>query len=287
MFSDILLTVDFDRTLTGPDSTVPERNLEAIRYFMENGGVFTMNTGRSTNTFRHYLNTIPVNAPFLLYNGSAAYENGELIDLYPIDLDMWQTLRTVQRLFPELNLEVQGIKNHYLVDANKEYEAFYDGVDWLHEPADPDKDMGPFIKFALFGKTPEKTIAQLFSGTQEELALMDRAEETIRTMYADKVEVFRAAPRIIDVHAKGVSKLRAARQLQAKLGRKILVCVGDAENDLTMLEGADYAFCPADGVVAERFPNVCPCGEGAVADVIYKKIPEILGLSLDIVEKLC
>lgn len=34
-FSDVLLTVDYDRTLTAPDSSIPERNLEAIRYFME------------------------------------------------------------------------------------------------------------------------------------------------------------------------------------------------------------------------------------------------------------
>ena len=32
-FSDILLTVDYDRTMTAPDSTVPQRNLEAIQYF--------------------------------------------------------------------------------------------------------------------------------------------------------------------------------------------------------------------------------------------------------------
>ena len=46
-FSDILLTVDYDRTLTAPDSTIPERNLEAIRFFIDNGGIFTVNTGRS------------------------------------------------------------------------------------------------------------------------------------------------------------------------------------------------------------------------------------------------
>ena len=34
MFSDILLAVDFDRTLTAQDSTIPQRNLEAIQYFM-------------------------------------------------------------------------------------------------------------------------------------------------------------------------------------------------------------------------------------------------------------
>ena len=282
MFSDVLLTVDFDRTLTAPDSTIPERNLEAVRWFIENGGVFTMNTGRSTNTFRNYFDAIPVNAPFLLYNGSAAYENGKLSQIHPIDLDLWSTMHKMRELFPELNLEIQGVKNHYLVDATAEFEAFYDSVDWLHEPATPETDMGPFIKFALFGKTPEPGIAQLYSGSAEEMTLIERAERTIRELYGDKVEVFRAAPRIIDVHAKGVSKIRAARELQAKLGRKILVCVGDAENDITMLEGADYAFCPADGVVADRFSNVCPCAQGAVADVIYKKIPEILGISLDI-----
>lgn len=278
MFSDVLLTVDFDRTLTAQDSTIPQRNLDAIRYFMENGGTFTMNTGRSTNTFRNYFDVIPVNAPFLLYNGSAAYHKGELLEIRPIDLDLWETIDEVHRLFPELNLEIQGVKNHYLVDATAQYQAFYKSVDWLYEPACRGADYGPFIKFALFGKTPEAGVGQLFSGTEEELALMDRAEQTIQKLYGDKVETFRAAPRIIDVQAKGVSKLRAARNLQAQLGKKILVCVGDAENDLTMLEGADYAFCPSDGVVADRFPNVCSCDEGAVAEVIYKKIPEILGV---------
>ena len=73
-----------------------------------------------------------------------------------------------------------------------------------------------------------------------------------------------------------MSKIRAARELQNKLGKKLLVCVGDAENDLPMLEGADFAFCPSDGTIADRFTNVCPCGDGAVADVIYEKIPQIL-----------
>lgn len=282
MFTQVLLTVDFDRTLTAPDSSIPERNLEAIRWFMENGGAFTVNTGRSTNTFGPYLKTIPVNAPFLLYNGSAAYEKGKLTQCHAIDLDLWTVMDRMHTLFPDMNLEIQGMHTHYLVEETPEFTAFYDGLGWGHQPALRDTDMGPFLKFSLFGKTVGTGVGQLFSGSAEELAQFDRAEEMIRTMYQDRVEVFRAAPRIIDVHAKGVSKIRAARELQARLGRKILVCVGDAENDLTMLEGADYAYCPADGVVADRFVNVCPCGEGAVADVIYKKIPEILGLSLDI-----
>ena len=71
MFSDILLAVDFDRTLTGPDSRIPERNLEAIRYFMDNGGAFTVNTGRTPATLHHHMDKLAYNAPLLMYNGSA------------------------------------------------------------------------------------------------------------------------------------------------------------------------------------------------------------------------
>ena len=35
------------------------------------------------------------------------------------------------------------------------------------------------------------------------------------------------------------SKGNAALDLKAKLGKKVLVCVGDAENDLAMLDAAD------------------------------------------------
>jgi predicted DNA-binding transcriptional regulator YafY len=74
LFSDILLTVDYDRTLTAPDSTIPQRNLDAIRYFMDNGGAFTVNTGRSVPMTKAFRDIVPVNAPLLLYNGSAAYD---------------------------------------------------------------------------------------------------------------------------------------------------------------------------------------------------------------------
>ena len=115
-----------------------------------------------------------------------------------------------------------------------------------------------------------------FCKTPEDLALFTRAEAYIEETYGDKLDCFRPCARILDIHAKGCSKLNAARQLQKNLGRQYLVCVGDAENDITMLDGADFAFCPSDGVIADRYENVCPCGEGAVADVIYKKLPDIL-----------
>ena len=281
MFSDVLLTVDFDRTMTGPDSKIPQRNLDAVAFFMENGGSFTINTGRSVSSFKKHLGKVPVNAPILMYNGSARWEDGKLTDLKLLDMDLWETVKTLRQEFPGMNLEIQGVDYHYLIEPEEAYVAFYNALKWGYRIVQPGDDLGPFLKFALAGSPRSKSVATLFDIDDAEDARFDAAQARILELWGDKVEVYRAAPRIIDVHAKGVSKIAAARQLQRELGKKILVCAGDAENDIPMLEGADYAYCPADGVVAGRFETVCNCAEGAIADVIYKKIPEILGFSLD------
>ena len=279
LYDKVLLTVDFDRTLTGPDGTVPQRNLDAIRYFMENGGTFTVNTGRSipmalTNIF----GKVPLNAPLLMYNGSAAYdvEEEKLTRFTPLDVDPMVMLYDLRDRFPHLNIEVQALDAHYLMTKNPGWEDYCsnNGCPWKYSR--PDLIPGPFLKAAIYGEFRENTVASMYEATEEELAQFDEALAYVDKVYGHKVEIFRACARIADLHAKGVSKLRSARQLQQELGKEILVCVGDAENDATMLDGADYAYCPSDGTVAARYENVCPCGEGAVADVIYNKIPNIL-----------
>ena len=278
MFSDVLLTVDYDRTLTAPDSTVPERNLEAIRYFMENGGTFTVNTGRSIPMTRAFRDVVPVNAPLLLYNGSAAYDLQEkkMLFCHEIPEDPWAIAEICRKEFPNLTFEVQGLDAHYRFKENPMWDAMSDYNHCARAFAEKGHVFAPFLKFSLYGEIHSKKISGMFEGTEEEMQEMTEAENRLGQLFGDRMEIFRAAARIIDVHAKGVSKMRSARELKEKLGKKILVCVGDGENDVSMLEGADYAFCPQDAVVADRFVNVCKCADGAVADVIYEEIPKIL-----------
>lgn len=279
IYSDVLLTVDFDRTLTAPDSTIPQRNIDAINHFIENGGAFTVNTGRSVPMYSSKLDLVPVNAPLLLYNGSAAYdrERREFTFATPIDLPMVQTLRRTMELFPGCVVELQGLDAHYLFEPNEMWKNYniHNGCPWAF--CDLADAPGPFLKFSVYGQLRDVTVADLYNGTAEEFAAFDAIQEKLEEVFGDKCVVFRAANRIIDIHAKGVSKAASARRLQRELGRKILVCVGDGENDVTMMEAADYAWCPGDAIIRDRFETVCNCAEGAVADVIYKKIPEILG----------
>ena len=282
MFSDILLTVDYDRTLTAQDSTIPERNLEAIRWFIENGGAFTVNTGRSMPMIQPFKDKVPVNAPLLMYNGAVAYDvkKDELVFAHEIQLDMWKMVEELIALFPDLVVEVQALDKHYNFIPNPAWDAF-SANNCAYATAQWGQDLGPFLKFAIYGEIRDVTVNHLFYGSPEEIRRLDEAEATLKRVYGDHLAVFRAGPRVIDVQTAGISKCRAARELQQRMGRKILVCVGDAENDVVMLDGADYAFVPADAILKDRYENVCKCGDGAVADVIYEKIPKILNLDLD------
>ena len=276
MFSDVLLTVDYDRTLTAPDSTIPQRNIEAIQYFMEHGGTFTINTGRSVPMSAHnILGKVPVNAPLLLYNGSADYDSktGSFTRTAALPFERAAFLQELQTRFPTLHVEEQGVDAHYLTRQNAGWEAYCENNHCVWAYGHPNT---PFIKAAIYGEFRENTVASMYQATEDELQLFDRVTAYLKEKYGAQVELFRACARILDIHAKGADKGFAARNLQKQLGKKILVCVGDADNDIRMLESADHAYCPADGIVANRYETVCPCADGAVADVINKKIPEIL-----------
>ena len=277
-FSDVLLTVDYDRTLTAPDSTIPARNLEAIKYFMEQGGAFTVNTGRSVPMAKSFMSIVPVNAPLLLYNGSAAYDvpSGRLEFCHEIPLDLWQTVSTAREMLPDLTVEVQGQKAHYTCPENPGWAAFCRRQGCTCEFVRPGDELGRVLKFSVYGAFHDDTVNSLFHGTPREVRRMDEAEALLKETFGRHCEVFRAAARIIDIHAKGVSKAHSAQELQQRLGRKILVCAGDADNDLSMMRGADFAYAPADAHIADQFETVCDCASGAVADVIFEKIPEIL-----------
>lgn len=278
MFSDVLLTVDYDRTLTAPDSTIPKRNLEAIEYFMTHGGTFTVNTGRSVPMSRRFMDLVPANAPLLLYNGSGWYDpvKQEMVRSYPIDLDPQAFLEDLQSRYPKLTMEVQGVQNHYIFQKNPIWEDYcaHNGAAWAY--GDTDAVERPFIKAAIYGTFEDNQVSSMYKAVPWEMEMMADAIAYVEQTYGDKIDIFRACARIVDFHAKGCNKLKTARDLQIALGKKYLVCVGDADNDLTMLQGADFAYCPADGIVADRFENVCECAKGAVADVIYEKIPSFL-----------
>ena len=278
MFSDILISCDFDRTLTAPDSTIPQRNLDAIRYFMENGGAFTVNTGRSLAMSRALLARVPVNAPVILYNGGAAYDlqKEAFLFCHTISLDPAETCARIREISGDLIVEIQGVEAHYNYVSDPGWLEFYDANCCPARVIDPGTPVGPFLKMSIYGPLTSSTVSSLFSGSEELAARYDDVEQQLKATFGNQFSYARASRWMLDLNAAGANKGIAARELANRLDRHILVCIGDEFNDLTMMEEADFAYCPADGGLADRYETVCGCAEGAVADVIFEKLPKIL-----------
>ena len=276
-FTDVLLTTDYDRTLTAPDATIPEINLEAIRYFIENGGIFTVNTGRTIASAECFIDRVPVNAPLLLYNGSAIYnpDTKDFLFVHEFDLSWKEIKNRILEKFPGVLFEYQGAKAHYMFHEHPIWPKFCErnSIPWAY--ASGDDDLGPFLKFCVYYKIADDTFDHFFNGTVEEIAFMNEVEEWLIHEFGDQCVITRSADLYIDVQPKGVSKGESALKLKEMLNRKILVCIGDAENDLSMLDAADFAFCPADADIKKHYTNVCRCAEGAVADLIYNVIGKL------------
>ena len=272
-FSELLLAVDFDRTLTDRRSEIPQRNIDAIRWFTEQGGRFTVATGRSVPMLRPRQADIPYNAPLILYNGAATYDyRGERME-HAVPMPQSEAvLRWLIRELPELWLEIQGVDYHYLLGENPMRDAFYRRCDAASVHFTPDAPPAGILKFALFGEFYDDTIGSFYRLSEEEAAFFDAAIEKIHRAWP-LLSVERAAPRIIDLQEHSVNKGSAARALANRLGRRTLVCVGDSFNDLSLLREGDLAFVPQDadlGEHAAEFTPVCPCDDGAVAGAIER-----------------
>lgn len=278
-FSDVLLTVDFDRTLTARDSTIPQKNLEAIDYFIRNGGAFTINTGRSLPMCAPFLGKVNVSAPLLLYNGAAAYDlkTRSFVFEHTIPRGQGKMVREIMSLLQDEILEIQGKAAHYTFSTQPAWEKLYDSVGCAWGYIEPEGDVGELLKLSICGPIRELTIDSLFCAPEALEKRYDALEATLRETYGGIVDVVRPAANIIDMQVRGANKGRSARELKAQLKRKILVCVGDAPNDIPMLDAADYAYCPQNSIIAGQYETVCDCDEGAVAEVIFEKIPQING----------
>lgn len=73
-FDGCLLISDIDGTLIGGGTGIPKYNIEKIKYFIDNGGYFTLATGRCVDACRELIKTVPISAPAALVNGCVIYD---------------------------------------------------------------------------------------------------------------------------------------------------------------------------------------------------------------------
>lgn len=270
-FHDILFVTDYDHTLTGPDGQIPARNREAIDYFMDHGGSFTLCTGRSLPLFRPVAAEIPMNAPALLSNGGICYDFAaeKMRFCIPIELDAGVLAADLLQTFPDALLELQELQCHYSIGYDANLTEFCRRSGCPIQPITLHEVPRQVMKLALYQdfRTPE--VSNLFEITPAEEELFAIMRQYILERYGHAVSAVRSAPRIVDIQSNLATKGAAARRLAREMGKKYLVAAGDSQNDVTMLDAADWAFVPADASIDPAgYRQVCGCGVGAVADAV-------------------
>ena len=111
-FKNVLLASDFDGTLKDDNGVITEDVINAIKYFISEGGYFTVCTGRIHQGF-HLYNPEYINAPVLLGNGAMAYdyEKNEIVFNDAIADEGIAAINAVLKEFPMLSIEFYNFES--------------------------------------------------------------------------------------------------------------------------------------------------------------------------------
>ena len=249
-FDGILLISDWDGTLSFNNEINP-KNIEKIKYFQENGGLFTICTGRYPDYLKEngYLDLITPNTYILCLNGAIIQDmrSGEV--LYSGGMDNNSLFA-----FDEVIAHNFKFKNLlYYAIGNREATA-YTKEEYLNEK----NNLSPNNTHKLLITTSEES---------EAVAIRDFLREKMGSDY----EIMRSWATGIEIIHKENSKGAAIKKLKEITGARTVVTVGDYENDLSMLISADISYAvenateEAKRVAKRRAPHVC---DGALAFII-------------------
>ena len=270
-FDGMLLVSDYDDTLhytsallaeNGTLPPVPPRNLEAIRYWMAEGGRFTIATGRALGAFLRQGRAVPVNAPCIVDNGASVYDMAReryVIQSFLPEGAVEQIAETANR-FPGVSLEL------YHPERQPE---FLRPVPWDWKHAEMAGMTPTVIERVDEGTVPPPLAKCLFVGDHEDL-LAARGYMQDRD-WGERYELIFSNRNLLEMTAKGANKGGMALRLKELCGCDRLYCAGDHANDLPMLAVADRGFAPANAapeVLDSGATVVCHCLDGAIAEIV-------------------
>ena len=272
-FDHVLLASDFDNTLVHTKAALdagstelppmPARNREALRYFTENGGYFSVSTGRALPAFARYASELPINAPCIIANGAGLYDfrAERYVETAFLDEGVRPHVAALLRYDPALPFEIYHTDrrihamhpNHYILNHEHLTRTKIEVVDSFDD-----------VDFPL--------VKLLFEDDRDKLdALFDyiRAQD-----WAERYELIYSSDNLLELTAKGATKGAMVLRLAERLGvkRDDLYCIGDHGNDVSMAELSAIRFAPANAIdEMKALPGmhlVSHCADGAIADVI-------------------
>ena len=248
IFSGILICSDIDGTFSINTKPV-QKNMDAVKYFTQNGGKFTMATGRTAAYLKNTEFFNLINAPACICNGSVVYdyENESILFEEKEEFTLGEFLEAIGNKRELLT----GLYVYYTpktVQAENTARKDFTDEELSSYPikvvcvTDTKGDMEIFKNFCLKSKAFKSTYISNSWDTG------------------------------LEFNSKNGTKGNAVKFIKAYLKDiHTSVAIGDQENDIPMIKMADMGVCVESGV-KEAKKNadliVCPATEGSLADLI-------------------
>lgn len=264
IFEGIYLFSDVDGTLATTSGHIPERNIEAINHFVENGGTFGVATGRYLGDIE-LLEQVDINGLCILNNGACVFDYTK------------QKLASTS-LLPD---NIIGTFVEYLKD-NKDIGLLIvndDGyitvkVDDNNRPAlddsYPTKDLSEV-------KTPYYKILFVINNN-----MYDKIAE-LRGLRIDGIDFVQSGRNTLEVTPRDISKGKTFLQIckDFSIDKDKTYFIGDSYNDVSIMRVVGHSACVADSPYDIKDIVDTVVGEfnsGAVADFIEIIEKELKGL---------
>lgn len=241
--SDLIIYTDVDGTAATNVNyigNISDANIRAVQTFIKEGGMFGVASGRKQASIDEVFKHTEINLPYVEANGASVWdkEKQEYLSIHYINREFKEKIYHFAKKSKRLTMTA-------MADVSKKL-IFHDERDNLI--IDYPRDM---MSYEEFLETDLLKCALLADGD----AINHAIEDLKNVDFMEGITGSRSADIYLEFFDSRASKgegiktvLRSREDLK---GRK-LVCIGDYYNDISMLEVADIAICPANAVKEVR-----------------------------------
>ncbi len=241
-FDGILICSDLDGTLRNSRGEISKENIDAINYFTANGGHFSLSTGRSPQYAKKLENEgVVCNAPVIVINGAMIYDIKK------------------EKILYENPIEFKRIES--MGEFSKKYEKYCSEINFFSKET-----------VQRFDDIIDNTLYKVvFSCKETDGAAQLR--KSLEEQYCDGFYVVNSWHTGVEILDEKSTKGECVKRIRDFCDMPIekIVCVGDFENDISMLEAADLSYAVQNAIpqVKEAAMKVTVSNdENAIAAII-------------------